>query len=119
MLVYRITHKNYSDRLVASGLKGRWNGAGKKVIYLGGNIPFDSLKHAVKETGVTNILFFFVRKNDKEEDERIITLMKKNFIHQNVYAACEANRLGQIKRSKNFMPLHSVSELEKAIEPSV
>src|SRR5690606_34952693 len=33
MLVYRIAHKKYADSLFASGLEGRWNSEGKKVLY--------------------------------------------------------------------------------------
>ena len=33
MLVYRIVHKKYSKTLFASGLEGRWNREGKKVLY--------------------------------------------------------------------------------------
>jgi len=33
MLVYRIVHKRYADSLFASGLEGRWNSDGKKVLY--------------------------------------------------------------------------------------
>jgi hypothetical protein len=32
MLVYRITHRNFSQQLFASGAEGRWNSGGKKVI---------------------------------------------------------------------------------------
>jgi hypothetical protein len=93
--------------------------AGRKVIYLGENIPFDSLKSAVKETGAATILFFLVRKNDIEEDEKFIGLMKKNFIQQKVYVACEAGRLKDIRLAKNFTQLNTVSELEKSIETNV
>lgn len=33
MLVYRIVHKKYAKTLFASGLEGRWNREGKKVLY--------------------------------------------------------------------------------------
>lgn len=33
MLVYRIVHEKYSTTLFASGLEGRWNSDGKKVLY--------------------------------------------------------------------------------------
>ena len=32
-LVYRIVHKKYAKSLLASGLPGRWNSDGKKVLY--------------------------------------------------------------------------------------
>lgn len=33
MLVYRIVHQKYAQTLFASGLEGRWNSEGKKVLY--------------------------------------------------------------------------------------
>lgn len=33
MLVYRLVHQKYSKTLFASGLEGRWNSFGKKVLY--------------------------------------------------------------------------------------
>ncbi|SEG51365.1 RES domain-containing protein [Halpernia humi] len=33
MLVYRLVHRKYADSLFASGIEGRWNFAGQKVLY--------------------------------------------------------------------------------------
>jgi RES domain-containing protein len=52
MLVYRIVHKTYSTSLLASGLKGRWNSAGKKVIYTAESIPLAFLENMVRRQGV-------------------------------------------------------------------
>lgn len=52
MLVYRITHKNFSRELYASGAKGRWNGEGKKVIYCAESIPLAFLENMVRRQGV-------------------------------------------------------------------
>jgi RES domain-containing protein len=52
MLVYRIVHKTYSTDLFAPGLKGRWNSAGKKVIYAAESIPLAFLENMVRRQGV-------------------------------------------------------------------
>ena len=52
MLVYRIVHKNFSDNLYASGLKGRWNSTGNKVIYAAESIPLAFLENMVRRQGV-------------------------------------------------------------------
>lgn len=44
MLVYRIVHKKYADSLFASGLAGRWNTEGKKVLYTAENISLAYLE---------------------------------------------------------------------------
>jgi len=38
MLVYRIVYKTFSKELSASGLEGRWNSEGKRVIYAAASI---------------------------------------------------------------------------------
>jgi RES domain-containing protein len=52
MLVYRIVHKKYSTSLLASGLQGRWNSAGKKVIYIAESIPLAFSENMVRRPGV-------------------------------------------------------------------
>ena len=52
MLVYRIAHKKYSDHLFAPGFAGRWNGAGKKVLYCSESIPLAFLESMIRRQGV-------------------------------------------------------------------
>jgi len=52
MLVYRITHKIYSKELFASGLEGRWNGDGKKVLYTAGSVALAFLENMIRRQGV-------------------------------------------------------------------
>jgi RES domain-containing protein len=52
MLVYRIAHKKHTDHLFAPGFSGRWNGAGKKVLYCSESIPVAFLESMVRRQGV-------------------------------------------------------------------
>lgn len=52
MLVFRITHKQFSQELYASGIKGRWNGAGRKVVYCAESISLAFLENMVRRQGV-------------------------------------------------------------------
>ncbi len=52
MFVYRITLKKYSKSLYAPGLAGRWNGAGRKVIYCAESIALAFLENMVRRQGV-------------------------------------------------------------------
>lgn len=52
MLIYRITHRNFSKKLFASGAEGRWNSAGKKVIYAAESIALAFLENMVRRQGV-------------------------------------------------------------------
>lgn len=52
MLVYRIVHKIYSKELYASGIQGRWNSAGKKILYSAESIALAFLENMVRRQGV-------------------------------------------------------------------
>ncbi|HXS56713.1 MAG TPA: RES family NAD+ phosphorylase [Hanamia sp.] len=52
MLVYRIVHKKYSNSLFASGLEGRWNSKGNKVLYCAESIALAFLENMIRRQGV-------------------------------------------------------------------
>ena len=52
MLAYRITHKQYSTKLFAPRFAGRWNGAGRKVIYCAESIALAFLENMIRRQGV-------------------------------------------------------------------
>ncbi|MCE7059536.1 RES family NAD+ phosphorylase [Dyadobacter sp. CY343] len=52
MLVYRIVHRVYSSNLLASGVAGRWNREGSKVIYASESIPLALLENFFRRQGV-------------------------------------------------------------------
>ena len=52
MLAYRITLKQYSTKLVAPGLAGRWNDDGRKVVYCAESIALAFLENMVRRQGV-------------------------------------------------------------------
>jgi RES domain-containing protein len=52
MLAYRIVLKQYSKKLFASGLAGRWNGSGRKVIYCAESIALAFLENMIRRQGV-------------------------------------------------------------------
>ena len=52
MIVFRIVHKMYSDSLFASGMRGRWNSAGNRVIYAADSVPLAFLENMVRRQGV-------------------------------------------------------------------
>lgn len=53
MIVYRISKSKYANSLNASGIYGRWNSEGKKVIYTGGSAALSSLEVAVHRSGAS------------------------------------------------------------------
>jgi RES domain-containing protein len=70
MLVYRIVHKRYSNSLYASGLAGRWNSKGNKVVYCAESISLAFLENMIRRKGVGfnhdfKIMFIEVPSNTK------------------------------------------------------
>jgi hypothetical protein len=89
--------------------------AGKKVIYLGPNVPLASLAAAAATIQPTHLLCFLVRKNDEEHDASLITQLCRQFATKKIYTACTADRLVDLKKPKNLTLLHSVHDLELAL----
>lgn len=53
MIVYRITHKKFSDKLIASGIENRWNMSGQFVIYCSASKALACLENLVHTNAET------------------------------------------------------------------
>lgn len=90
--------------------------AGKKVFYLGPDVPYDSLVAAVKAIKPSTLLFFLVRKNDPEKDRELLTNISQQFYHLHIYTACDVARFTDLKKPKNCTLLHEVDDLVAILE---
>lgn len=90
--------------------------AGFNVIYLGANVPFETLQEAVAKTRATGLLFFLVRKNDKENDKHLVSLLTTEFADKKIYLACEPSRVEHIHKPKNLILLHKVDDLQTVLK---
>ncbi|OQP46711.1 MerR family transcriptional regulator [Niastella populi] len=90
--------------------------AGKKVFYLGANVPFDSLAAAVKSIKPANLLYFLVHKNDTETDQELLTRMGQQFGNLHLYLACDVARSTSFKKPKNCTLLHAAGDLMAVLE---
>lgn len=90
--------------------------AGHKVIYLGANLSLDSLKTAVKDTRPSSLLFFAVRRKDKQAFQHYISQLTKAIAEKKIFLACEPSMSKEIKHSKNLLLLHHVSDLEDQLK---
>lgn len=52
MFVYRIVLKPYGQSLFATGTEGRWNSAGRKVLYAADSIPLAFMENMVRRKGL-------------------------------------------------------------------
>jgi len=93
MLVYRIVHKKYSKGLYASGLKGRWNSAGRKVIYTAESIALAFLENMVRRQGVgfnKDFKIMFIKIPDRVIISEIdLSALKDGWRNFNDYSRCQ------------------------------
>ncbi|WP_166437182.1 MerR family transcriptional regulator [Niastella caeni] len=90
--------------------------AGKKVIYLGANVPFDSLIDAVNIINPAHLLFFLVNKNEADQNEELLKNTCRQFHFLKVYAACDKAQVNGFRKPKNLTLLHAVEDLDNVLK---
>ena len=90
--------------------------SGHRVVYLGADVPFESIKAAVKEVTPTSLLFFLVRKNNRKDDAKLILHLSRQFKDQKIFVACEPSRLHETKKINRVVALHRVEDLETVLK---
>ena len=85
---------------------------GRKVVYLGCNLPYSSLSGAVKQTKADNLLLFFVRHDFTENYQEYINTLSEDFKKNKIFTAGSKEILIPLKRKTNILFLTSVEELE-------
>ena len=89
--------------------------AGKKVIYLGSNVPFETLLDAVEKTTPEHLFFFLVHHNTPENSQDYIDSLKKYFGKIKIYLSGNEKLISKLKVGKEFNWIRSVEELEKQL----
>ena len=74
MLLYRITHKAFSKKLLAPGFAGRWNSTGRKVIYCAESIALAFMENMVRRQGVGFNADFKTMIIEIPDNEKITTI---------------------------------------------
>ena len=94
MLLYRIVHKKYSHSLFASGMRGRWNSGGNKVIYCAESIALAFLESMIRRQGVGFNKDFKIMILNVPPKGRItiinISDLEKGWRDFNDYSKCQA-----------------------------
>jgi RES domain-containing protein len=93
VLVYRITHKDHSHSLFAPGIPGRWNGAGRKVIYAAESIPLAFMENMIRRKGLGfndefRVMIIEIPNDIKTEEIGVLRLKKgwRDFVD---YSICQ------------------------------
>jgi RES domain-containing protein len=93
MLAFRILHKKYGDPLFAPGVEGRWNSAGKKVLYCSESIPLAFMESMVRRQGVGFNNDFQIAHIEIPDDAGIKVLttgdLEKGWDNPHEYSKCQ------------------------------
>lgn len=89
--------------------------AGRRVIYLGSNVPFEALKNAFEEISPANLFFFFVHHDTTQDSQQYLNLLKKNFYNAKIYVSGNEKLIHKLNLEKGINWIRSVEELEKQL----
>lgn len=89
--------------------------SGKKVIYLGSNIPLTTLVSAVATIEPTHLFFFFVHYNSREDAKEYLHQLTTNFKHVQLHLSGNEKLILQLDLDDKVNWIRSVEDLEKQL----
>ena len=87
---------------------------GRKSIYLGANLPLDSLNDSIKDIKPDKLLLFLVRNNLPEESQQFIDTLRSFSPIKIIYLVGSKQLIGSLKMGK-IQWLQSVDDLDKVM----
>jgi hypothetical protein len=90
--------------------------AGRKTIYLGASVPFDSLKQSIRDNRPDHLLFFLIRNRSVEETQQYLDDLAGNAKGVRLHVAGHERLIGQLKLKKNTDWIRSVDELNALVK---
>ncbi|TAH40442.1 MAG: MerR family transcriptional regulator [Bacteroidetes bacterium] len=85
---------------------------GEHVIYLGSNVPLDSIKDIVKDVQPKHLLLFMVRHSPADEVQDYISQLERNFKDAKIHVAGNAHLAENLKLSKRTDWISDISTFE-------
>jgi len=85
---------------------------GHRVIYLGNNVPFESLKDAVKDIAPKHLLLFLVRHRPSEEIAEYLHLLESTFRGLKIHVSGSPQLLESIEPGRNTDWIRDISGFE-------
>lgn len=87
----------------------------KKTIYLGDNVPIQSVSQAVQETKAAHLLLFLTHNYFPQKIKSYVEEIKKTNPGKRIYISGNSKILNSIEAEKSIIKLGSVEDLEKQI----
>lgn len=92
--------------------------SGKKVIYLGSNLPVESVISAVRDIEPDNLLMFLVHYDLPEQIQTNLNKLNNSFTGNKIYLAGNNKLISQIHLNSNMEYLQSIESLEVVLNSS-
>jgi methanogenic corrinoid protein MtbC1 len=92
--------------------------SGKKVIYLGSNLPVESVISAVGDIKPDNLLMFLVHYDLPEQIQKNLEKLNTSFSGNKIYLAGNNKLISQINLNSNMEYLQSIESLEVVLNSS-
>jgi hypothetical protein len=89
--------------------------SGRKVIYLGTNMPVDFLSTAAKDAQANKLLLFLVHRNTTKKLQEYLNKINKSLTGKEIYVAAGEDLMAHIKLPKKVQWLQSEEDLENVL----
>ncbi|MBM3402515.1 MAG: MerR family transcriptional regulator [Bacteroidetes bacterium] len=89
--------------------------SGRRVIYLGSNVPLISLKSTLEDTLPDNLLMFLIHFDYPERIEKDIEKINASFFGKKIYLAGNHRLISSIKFPENVVYLQSTDDIEDVL----
>ncbi|GAB2773322.1 MerR family transcriptional regulator [Salinimicrobium soli] len=90
---------------------------GKKVIYLGPNVPLSSVENTISDYPVRNLLLFLVHRDLPENVDKYLLSLKEISKDRNLFIAGNMESAEALTEKEGVKWLFSVKDLEKELNP--
>jgi MerR family transcriptional regulator, light-induced transcriptional regulator len=88
----------------------------QRIIYLGANVPFESIQEVMQHQRIENMLFFFIRVRPVSEAEEYLQRLRNNFKNVSIYFSGNSKLIDDLEFDSSVNRLKTVEEFEAAIE---
>lgn len=90
--------------------------AGRRVIYLGSNLPLPSLEEALQTAGASHLLLFFVRNDSQENFQAYLDELKMRCPTQKILVCGDGSVFDGLKGGKNFRFITGIEAFKKELK---
>lgn len=89
---------------------------GQKVIFLGGRVPFESLKDAMKNNSIDRMLLFMVRSRPTPDADAYLKSISELYQEGTIHLAGNPKLIAELELPQNISWFQSIDEFERTIK---